>query len=758
MNKPTLLLRWMAVWLFALPAVTAAQNAAPDEFPPMPAQISHMEADLRFSDPLLIEGDVRYEMVTRTAGIDSLVFNATGLEIERVLVNDEDAPFQFSGRHLIVYVESEQGAGEPLVAELRYRAEPRFGLLRNHQQTLFTSLLPDAAQHWLPVPDSPHARFTTDISITHNAGLQVVANGRNVESTVLNVDRELTRFTTNSAIPATALFIAIGEFETESRTFGRYRIHLHTEQAMEPAERDRLIELADQTVRRMEQMTGRDYPYRDLQLLWLHDRMWETRHAAAGVVVLEGDSHRTAQLRSGVTAQWAGVMLRPLSWQHAAAVQFVHAVMQNEFEDEQPPVDTLPEHTYDLRDPAYDGVWRASVDENVRTSGLVEQSLRALFNEHYEVTTWYDLARFLYERTGQPAFDEPRPVLPKTDVETMYRYRAVMTERDEDGEQMQVEIRFEAEGEPLDELVTLRVTVHTFRESTTSEITFSGAEDRVMVPVSPAVERVLLEVADRDDVVLLAEKPFLFWVNQLQQSDDAALRAEAAAGLRNHSHERDLQLALMDVMRGESDTQVLAELLRTLGTVTDGATGTEQTFLDRARQGQDEEIQLAAVEALANYSDQAQVQNSLQTLALRGETTAIRTRSLRSLAAVTDRESFAEFALRNSTNEQILPVAGTLLGLLAENGNEEVAADLAITFTSPEFPDLLRRQSLSLLMELDAELVNWSERFDSLLGDRDPRIRHQLIGALDKLSPQEQEAIRRRIFNEEFDERVLSRL
>ncbi|MDZ7680714.1 MAG: hypothetical protein U5J63_03120 [Fodinibius sp.] len=76
-------------------------------------------------------------------------------------------------------------------------------------------------------------------------------------------------------------------------------------------------------------------------------------------------------------------------------------------------------------------------------------------------------------------------------------------------------------------------------------------------------------------------KPAPFLIHEFRNGTTVKQRAAAARKLGHHADNPDLQLAIKDFMSNETEPKVSAALLRSFADITNGATGTEQTFLMR---------------------------------------------------------------------------------------------------------------------------------------------------------------------------------
>jgi len=350
----------------------------------------------------------------------------------------------------------------------------------------------------------------------------------------------------------------------------------------------------------------------------------------------------------------------------------------------------------------------------------------------------------------KPVFEEPV-------VERVSAFRYDVGMNIDEGAN-QATIRFTADGPAIDELVTVQVTQYTFTESVSSELTFTGAQDEIIISLKSGLENIELTVLNRDDIELDVEKPFMYWIYQLQNSESENQRLKAAVGLRQYADNPDLQLAILDMIRNESSAAVKAEILETLRMVTEGASGTAQLFVERVGQDQSLEVRATALKALGSYPGNDSVIRTLQSIIQSADIEELKIHAINSLAEVTETDQFASMVESLTVQESVLMQVPILLKALADKGEQEQAVQLSDTFLSAEFPYDVRVGALNLILEFDKSREGWQNRLEDLLTDKDPRIRYRSVSGLEYLSADEQNRLIEVRLLEEYDERVASAL
>lgn len=766
MSKNLYLSLFSFIFLFLTYSVSNAQSWDYESYPSLPYNIDHLDAELTLSETGSIEGDLLYLITLKDDNPDSLVLDANRLEILNTVLDDRSAEYYIESDKLIIPIEDEYESGDEISLRIQYRGDPKFGVKQTAKGTYFSSLLPKSTSHWLPVKNHPRVQFTTELIFTHPSGKTLVSNGRRSSSDIDNVSEEITTYTSSKAISPVELTFAFGDIELigSTRNQGvsgsaaslferRSDNHIHIYSEGSDVDREKLFETAVSAFEKLYSTLNVGYPFRDLSIVILDDDQWETKSHGAGVVYLyrnRGDLEE--QLQRSLTGLWLGSHMRAERWSDANAILAMQARINSELFD----LDYITDQTpvpYQVFDGSMESAWRYGFEqESFSTFTRHFDNVRLnMMSETGGVITWRDLAESIYEVSGTPYFEQLDLPEIKIEEEIEYDYVAEMSRNEED---QNISVNFRALGEAVDELVTVQVEEVTFSDQSTDEITFTGSDDTIVINASNETESIQLKITGRDDINLEVKKPFEYWIYQLRNESDSDGRIEAAKALSEYSDDADLQLAIRDHLREEENSEVYAELLRTLSAVTAGASGTDQTFLRHVSTDYSDEVQIAAIDGLAYFSENDQVISRLRSIANQTESDEIRTAAIRSLYETTDSDRFKVISEDLITQESALKQVPMILRLLAEKGEEESAVQFASTFLSEGFPYEIRREILELVLGLDQSQEGWENRLPSLLVDRDPRVRSKSLEALDRTGSGFRDEWLERRRADEYDERV----
>lgn len=761
MKKISLLISLLFLSVFGLIRPLHSQDWDYQKYPKLDIALQHLNADIHIDEFGAIEGDVLYRATVNIDDPDSLVFDASRLNILGVWVNEAVKEFSAQNEHLVIYLDQVFARQSVLNIRIRYEANPKFGVLRDVNRTTWTSQLPKSTRHWLPVIDHPRVGFTTEFVFTYPSGHTMIANGRMVESGVVSVEEERAAFETSRPIPATALGWAVGSFsEIGSGNAARLRrdgsqspVQIRVYSESEAATDTNYTDVAGSAIQTVRNKLRAPYPYRDLNIVILDNDFWETKPYAAGIIYVYRDQGDiTQQIRRGVISQWIGTSIREEQWSDADAIHAIHAMLSNQlFEFEWDTNEGFEPYT--IFSPYGFSKWEYFMSSNTlnRFKTSLDSTLNTILNENHNVLGWKELSEIIYRRNGQPFFEgfNPGEIEVEEEQPVVYRARTEWNETDNT-----IQINFEAVNQSVDELVTVSVEEITFQDSRQHEVTFTGASESSVISVSSGIENIQLNVESRDDIELVVEKPFMFWVYQLRNSTVPEERQEAAKALALFEDNPDLQLALDDILRVESNPQVYAEIVRSLSELTAGASGMDQRFLDYSREQQHPAVRKAAVEALADFPNNERVISRLQNIILQSGHPELQEAAIYSLAEVAEPARFNTIAGNIVSREPVLDHVPLILRLLAEQGEEESAVEMASTFITEQFPYNVRKGALEVMLEHDRSSGNWEDRLPELFGDTHPGIRYYAASALEYVNASNRSTLAEQALQEEYDERV----
>jgi aminopeptidase N len=340
------------VWVFCCVLAGHAPLQAQETSSAPLADIQHLVLDLRINwQQRQVFGTATLTLSLQRAA-NELALDAALLTVESVaLSNGQALAFDYDGGErrngLRIQLDRRHDAGETLTLAVKYRSrwvnesdpnnlggsngkglrffQPTFTEPMKRRQ-LWSMGEPDGSRYWFPDVHDPADLRTTEIKVTVDKPLSVVANGRLVSidsnpdgtrSYHWRVDAPYASFLTS---------LVVGEY---TNVLQRHRgIDLHS--IGYPDERqaiaDTVVRLPDM-VDFFSELTGRRYPFSSYSHVFVQDLPWGT--GSMGMSVLTEnmiDDYRTHAdyfyLWDGLEAealanQWFGSQLSPRDWRHA---------------------------------------------------------------------------------------------------------------------------------------------------------------------------------------------------------------------------------------------------------------------------------------------------------------------------------------------------------------------------------------------------------------------------------------------------------
>lgn len=732
------------------------QNAAEWQYvsyPELPFTLDHLQMDLTVkSSESLIEGVGNYTITSRKPDLTEIVFNSADMEIQGISFEGNETEFRVSSDSLIIQLPDTLQRGSTSEMVITWASSSPYGILKDVYGNMWTSLNPKARHHWLPVPDHPEVATTIEASVTIPADKEVIFNGTMGEDEVVSADQKIQEWSSEVPIPVTGLSLAMGDFErTDARSGVKEVTFYASENALMPEVRDGLLSTAVSTMKEFERKLSFEFPYESLNIIVLPDNHWEEIQTGGGIIYLYQNLGSLAtQLRRGIAEQWFGNYHRYLNAPDNK-YEFLKVMMIGTSDSEQlkNPDELQSIFRWNLWEVGFD----ALEDEYLKT--IVRESLPELVQRYEGVTDWNEYADFWYDESGSfwevlPDFELPKS---QSDEEYVYGVEYLYDEA-----ASSLTLVFDAKSEPVESLVNVDVTEFGFSDTTRSELTFTGALDSVEVEISSGIDYLTIKPSSGldPDIRFEEEKPFMFWIRQLQDPSPEN-RIQAANELQNFAENPDLQLAINDAMQDENDADVRAAMLETLSVLTKDASGTEETFLGNLNSN-DLSIQLSGLRALANYPDNENVSYEVRNTLLRAERDTVFNVALETYHQIASTDDLLSVAERLSQNQEEDRKAIRILKTVAPSDTTNKAMTMADRYALGDYPHSIRKQALSLLIELEDNEDYWQQTLQMLQEDRDPRIRNHSLDAVSYLAGSNRAELLEDRANEELDPRVLNKI
>ncbi|MFY0684929.1 MAG: hypothetical protein JXR20_10290 [Balneola sp.] len=739
---------------------TGIQDCSLDEWdydhnPKLPYSFNHLDLEMTV-DPSneLVRGIATYSISAKVPSQTEVILHANALEIDAVSFDGSQKEFKVSGDSLIIDLADTLSMTSESELAITWQGRSIYGTHKDRLGTMWSSLNPKAIRHWLPVYDHPRVEFSVDAAITIPANLDVVFNGNIADDQVTSADEKTVSWKVDTAIPATGLNFAIGKFTSSEAQSGINKVRVFGEKGV--ISKEEVQELLAETIqskRELENVLSFEYPWDALNVVVLEDDFWDERSDAAGVIYLSKNRGAMAtQLQRGIVAQWFGQYQRT----EAISTQFevfelVKKAGFNIARFEAEPIGN-EDSLYSLISWNHLNLCCKITEPFFKRT--IEQSLDQLVKKESGVVSNTFYTDYWYEQTGIP--------FPEIETERF----EVTSKQDNDDPLYKIELKHdEANSKALvyyesiagsgEELQSLTMTVFTFDDSTSSEVTFTGERDSTDIAIPVATEYIRFSSGSTEiDKIEYGEFPVMFLLAQLR-SENVEDRRTAAKLLSYHTENPDLQLALKDALSAESDVKTKANLLSTLSVFTAGATGTELLYMQEVN-SEFEDIQIAAIEALSNYTTDESVPGILQQKMESANSELIFEVAQKSFLSV------ADLSRKLSATERMIRIDTTgarsisLLNEVILTDTTAQSQDIAEALLSFEFPYSTRIEALDLLLENVQDADFWGNKIVELSNDFDPRIRKRVLEGLTYLPESDVDNILEAISLSEFDPRIFS--
>ncbi|HCT52814.1 MAG TPA: hypothetical protein DF712_10170 [Balneola sp.] len=726
-----------------------------EQNPKLTYDFNHLDLDMTI-DPVneTVKGVATYSISAKIPAQTEVILHAAALEIDAVTFDGNEKEFLVSGDSLIIDLADTLSMTKESELAITWQGRSIYGTHKDRFGTLWSSLNPKSQRHWLPVYDHPRVAFSVDADITIPANLDVVFNGNLVSDQVTSTETKTASWKVDTAIPATGLNFAVGKFESSEAQSGINKVRVFGETGVVTG--DEIQEILSEAIRSkrvLENELSFEYPWEALNVVILEDNFWDEKADAAGVIYLaKNRGALTTQLQRGLVAQWFG------QYQRTENVTYQYEVFElirksafniSGFESKEiGNSDSL----FSLS--KWNELSRCCEIEDPFLKNNIEQSLAGLIRKESGVVSGSFYKDHWYEQTGIPfhLIDFEADKEPETPDNQKLVY-GLDLEYDEINST--IIAYFTSVSGSGEDLQSLNVTVFTFNDSTTSEVTFTGGRDSAKIDVPATVENVRFSSGSTDIAEIgFGRFPVMFLLAQLRSSNVEDRRL-AASLLSYHTDNPDLQLALKDALNAETDVQTKANLLSTLGAFTAGATGTEIQFMQEVNSDH-EEIQIAALKALANYKEDENVPGVIQQKMERTSSDEVFKVAKTSFLEVADLPRKISATRRliqiDTAGARSLSLLKEIISTDTTTQSQQIAEEL-ISF---EFPYSTRIGALDLLLEHVEDGDYWGSKIVELSSDFDPRIRSKVLEGLKFLSETDAENIAEAVLLSEFDLRVLN--
>ena len=709
---------------------TLGQQGVYSAWPAQQVRFHQAEVDVTINrNATRISGTVRYAVSPFTSDTPYILLQGRNMTVSAAELDGDPISFELTERGIRIDTDGRLEHGRRYELVVSYEATPGYGIHVNERGTVWTSNMPETTSAWVPVLDSPFLAMPVDFSFTIPAGLELMSVGEFSGTEPAEEGMQRIRWASTTAVAVSGWNFAFGDLRHQEAIAGIKPVRVYAEPGtLNADEMNRLLRRVSDAMGRTQRSLNMEFPFDGMNVLVLADHRWDEKSFAPGYGYLfQNMGDLMVQADRAVMLQWFGARHRAYDSVTAIVHQAYAGYLYRELRTE--------DGTLKLSDfPSYEGdgysfygptVWNRVMRAWESEAGdLMFDLIRQTYRDAARLPAGvYDLNaynRFWYDQIGTTFSGVNLDVDMLT--ETGPAYEIEITESESQG------------------TVTFAVTPIQNVPDTVITVTMhlnmpDGVEDAVFVldpagsvitrSVEPSLQNITF-TAD-DAVELVVYKPFRFWLHQLRRSEDAAERAAAAEVMAFFTDDPDLQLALNDIVRNEEDPGVRAGLVRAMAALTGGASGTEQMFMNFLRE-EPVKIKLAALEALAGYPGNEEVQRMTGRTVQTASDPEVAIAALKSLRLISTEADFRDFVRRLMTSDRQPAIKAAALEELFMAVDPQDAIALTDPYLSGAQPYAVRHTAFSLITANAApEKTETVIRAFTL--DRDPRIRHIALEA-----------------------------
>ncbi|MDZ7680713.1 MAG: hypothetical protein U5J63_03115 [Fodinibius sp.] len=314
-----------------------SQSFDHEPYPKLDFNFQSLELDLGLQPQnLRIDGAANYQLEANVSQADTITLYAGHMDISAVSVDGNSIDYSLHNDSLFVPLDQPSQKGQQYELSIRYSGNPTFGLLKNSNETIWSSQLPKAQRHWVPIVDNPHVDTDRPLLISRcHPDFQIWATGQKTNEEAASVDVMRYQFQSKGKVPASSLSLAVGKFNSVSTSAGVKKINVAVEQALsDSVNSQQLLEQAYNYMGMVEDSLAREYPYNRLNVMVLSDHSAETKQWAATTVYLyKNRGNLEAQLLRGIIGQWLGSYQRAAQWDQADAITLYQTLLHRALTD-----------------------------------------------------------------------------------------------------------------------------------------------------------------------------------------------------------------------------------------------------------------------------------------------------------------------------------------------------------------------------------------------------------------------------------------
>ncbi|TNE72411.1 hypothetical protein EP331_07180 [bacterium] len=733
------------------------------EYPKRDFKYTKADLEIRYQqEENLLQGMVTYTVEPLWKESEVVKLLALRMQIDDVRINNEPASYNLQDDTLIVQLNGARSATQ-FKLEIVYQTDVSYGLHKDRFGSVWTSNQPYSTANYLPGFIHPRNQMPFNVKFDIPASMEVASVGKWISQKSDETNgRKIVNWVSSKPIAITDFKFAIGPFQVDEIQFGIKKIRLYSYKSkLDTEQKNQLLTRAYEQLRRTENTFSREYPFESLNLIHVMDSRWETKsYAASYGYIFANQPHQDIQIDRIVIAQWFGVSKQINRWSDA----HFDVLWQAWFQAKQFAEQTSSADNLSLFDEPFvsDYSWNNFVKntqafllpENERWYHAFHKSAASILDRSTAVFQARDYNDVFYRVTGR-LFDSLYTA-PVQEVEQLNLNAAIVY----DELKHSVSIQLSGDSIAQDKLpFDIEIVRQTAKGRPVKSVKVSSFEKPIVITGNEEVLNVLVNVPSVSFQINY-DKPSTFWLQQLRTETSASLRLDAIKALSETEPDPDFQLMLSDMMKAETEPQVIAEMVHTYASLTKGATGTDQFFLDQFRVT-NPLVKKAALDAFLNYPEnEAMLFNAQQVVKVEKDT-SLKMSALRVVQQHMDSAGFENYLIKQINAEKVFAFIPSLFKMLTFGEKVELTDSkrtMLMGFTKDSYPFEVRKEAMFLLIEFDLFVDSNDSTIFEWYSDFDPRIRFALLNKLHRFADEKQRRILENRLLDEYDFRIRDRL
>jgi aminopeptidase N len=235
--------------------------------------IKHLDADIEINpfDKMLV-GNLTYQ-IKILKNVDSIVFDAPGILVNKVKVACYKARYKMSDKHLIINKVFKKGKVYKI--KIKYIAKPKkamyfVGWHSKGRKQVWTQGQGKNNSHWLPTNDDLNDKFTWRFKITFLKDYKVISNGELVSVKAAGNTKKVHQYVMRQPAPAYLIFIGAGKYEEQSFT-SNSGIKVYNYQYADRLKNDKTYYKSKDIFEALEQEIGVKYAWQNYKQIPIKD-------------------------------------------------------------------------------------------------------------------------------------------------------------------------------------------------------------------------------------------------------------------------------------------------------------------------------------------------------------------------------------------------------------------------------------------------------------------------------------------------------